>query len=141
MSSKQEKLNNLLHQQLFYWNYYFNNNDEYDSTQRNILMDNILFLLELGADINSKNKYGETILMHCITFDFDLNFIEKLISLGANINTKNIDNETVLTYALRDYYYCTDLQLVRKLIELGADTSKLNNCYKKKLNEVLSQND
>lgn len=65
----------------------------------------ITTLLEHGADVNAKDKYGNTALMHTILDSFNLskqnklNIAKILIDNGANLNIKNNNNDTALTLA------------------------------------------
>lgn len=77
--------------------------------------DNIIkYLIENGADINYKNKYGETFFMYACKSSID---IEYLIKQGANINTQSLNGETPLIWSIKDE---NDTN-VRILLENDAD--------------------
>ncbi len=71
-------------------------------------------------------------------FTYNTNKIDKLISLGSDINTKDSDNKTILMYALQ---FCKDSEVIKKLIEPGADTSNLCSYDYNRLQRVLGQSD
>lgn len=52
-------------------------------------------LIELGADVNAKNKDGSTALMHAQTPEQT----QLLLKAGADVNAKDDDGRTVLMYA------------------------------------------
>ena len=80
-------------------------------------------LLELGADINAANEFGETAL-HGATYHAALKVIQFLVERGANINATNWADQTPLRVADGHFYSGTFLRypdasaLLRKL---GAD--------------------
>jgi ankyrin repeat protein len=80
-------------------------------------------LLEMGADINAANEFGETAL-HGATYHAALKVIQFLVERGANINATNWADQTPLRVADGHFYSGTFLRypdasaLLRKL---GAD--------------------
>jgi ankyrin repeat protein len=77
---------------------------------------NIELLIEKGADINSKNMDGETVLMNAIQ-NGNTELVELLIKNGAEINGKSKDGETALMYAAQN----GNTELVARLIKNGAE--------------------
>jgi ankyrin repeat protein len=80
-------------------------------------------LLEMGADINAANEFGETAL-HGATYHAALKVIQFLVERGANLNATNWADQTALRIAEGHFYSGTFLRypeasaLLRKL---GAD--------------------
>ncbi|MCQ2913746.1 MAG: ankyrin repeat domain-containing protein, partial [Alphaproteobacteria bacterium] len=56
--------------------------------------------LERGIDINSKDKYGRTVLMYVVIYNRNPEVIEKLVELGADVNEKDNYEYTPLIYAV-----------------------------------------
>ncbi len=86
-------------------------------------IETISLLLEMGADINAANEFGETAL-HGATYHAALKVIQFLVERGANINATNWADQTALRVADGHFYSGTFLRypeasaLLRKL---GAD--------------------
>ena len=79
-------------------------------------------LLELGADVNVVDVYGNTALhWACAKGDFPL-IAEILVSNGANINQRENQGITPLMAAVMVGH----IEAARKLLELGADTHVLD---------------
>ena len=76
--------------------------------------DVVAALIDQGADINKKNKRGETALMIAIE-DGDARLAYILIEKGANVNEKNGETTALMLASARNYD-C----IVTKLIEKGA---------------------
>ena len=61
------------------------------------------YLIEAGADLNIRDREGETALMHAIANgDQDLEVVKDLIAHGADVNAKDRMVATVLSYASSD---------------------------------------
>ena len=78
------------------------------------------FLLENGADLNSKNKNGETPVYVAIEFN-QKKCLALLLQKGADVNGCG-ENWTPLTKAID----CNKIDCVRLLIEKGADLNILD---------------
>ena len=72
-------------------------------------------LLEKGADVNAKNKFGETALMRAKTAEQT----KLLIDAGADVNAKDCDGETALMCA-------QTAEQTKLLLEKGADVNAEN---------------
>jgi len=71
------------------------------------------FLIDNGADINQKDKDGNTLLLQKITSrNFNYMDIKFLLDNGADINIKNNDKQTVLHFI----YKLNDLNLINDLM-------------------------
>jgi ankyrin repeat protein len=83
----------------------------------------ITYLLELGADINAANEFGETAL-HGATYHAAQKVVQFLAERGANLNATNWSDQTALRVAEGHFYsgtfvrYPETAELLRKL---GAD--------------------
>lgn len=78
-------------------------------------MSAVKFLLENGADVNTKDNKGFTLLMYCVQFN-DLSLIELAISYGAKVNDKDISGFTALDYAIQN----NNLDAVKLLHDNGS---------------------
>ncbi|ORX85013.1 ankyrin [Anaeromyces robustus] len=56
----------------------------------------VQYLIEHGANLNKKNDYGNTPLIHAVKYNNDISIIRELINNGSDINVKNNLRETVL---------------------------------------------
>ncbi|WP_341808229.1 ankyrin repeat domain-containing protein [Wolbachia endosymbiont (group E) of Neria commutata] len=61
----------------------------------------VKLLIEKGADVNAKNKYGEAIL-HFAVVEGNLEIVKLLLEHGANINYQGSYNDTVLHEAIKN---------------------------------------
>jgi len=76
----------------------------------------VKFLLEAEADINSKDRSGNTALMLASLYGSST-VIKLLLKFGANVNDRNNDAETPLMLAC----ISGDITTIRTLIKSGAD--------------------
>jgi ankyrin repeat protein len=79
-------------------------------------MSAIKFLLENGADVNTKDNKNFTLLMYCAKFN-DLTLISLALSYGAKVNVKDSSGFTALDYAIKN----NNLNSVKLLVENGAE--------------------
>jgi len=83
----------------------------------------VKLLIEDGADINAKDKYGNTPLIIAARDD-RAEIVKILIENGAEVNAKNEKGETPLYWVL-----CNDnTEIAKFLIEKGADV-KAKSCF------------
>jgi ankyrin repeat protein len=76
-----------------------------------------LELIEKGADINSRDKYGNTALMNA-SYEGLMPIVEKLINAGADVNAYDEENNyDALQYAVMKNH----LDIVRVLLKAGAN--------------------
>ena len=78
-------------------------------------------LIKAGADINAKNKDGNTAL-HRVSERGHAKMVEALIKAGADINAKNKDGNTALHWVSE----CGHADVVKLLINAGADINAKN---------------
>lgn len=78
-------------------------------------MSAIKFLLENGADVNTKDNKNFTLLMYCVQFN-DLSLIDLALSYGAKVNVSDISGFTALDYAIQN----NNLDAVKLLYNSGA---------------------
>ena len=64
-----------------------------------VRLDIMEMLIEKGADVNAKNKYGDTPLMYASKVEGRLPSVSLLLKHGANMNVKNYDDKTALMLA------------------------------------------
>lgn len=85
-------------------------------------IENVKNLIEMGADINSKDRQGNTILHWLARWDQD-EFIRFLIEQGADVNTQNKDGFTPLHLAAQ----WGQLDVAKVLINNGANINAESN--------------
>lgn len=76
----------------------------------------VKFLLENGADVNTKDNKNFTLLMYCVQFN-DLSLIELALSYGARVNDRDSSGFTALDYAIKN----NNLDSVKLLHNYGAE--------------------
>lgn len=81
----------------------------------------IQILLNAGAKINAKNRYGYTPL-HCAAIYNGSKTVETLLNAGANINATDLMDYTALHWAA----YHNNNETVTTLLNAGADTDATN---------------
>ena len=84
-------------------------------------------MLPVGADVNAKDKHGNTPLYEAMTRSYPCANIwaaNLLLSHGADINVKNNDGETVLKTAV---FWCDNVEVIKYLVSHGADIHAKNN--------------
>ncbi len=97
-------------------------------------MTDIEYLLKNGADVNTKDEKGFSLLMSC-SKNNDINSINTLLSYGVNINTKDTKGNTALDYAVA----ANNLKIVKILVENGAIINDVSYmlAINKKLKDIL----
>lgn len=85
--------------------------------------DKIRYLIENGADVNTKTENGNTQL-HYVAKNNNIDIVKLLIEHGADVNTRNDHEETPLTWACID----NRSEIVKLLVENGADVNTKDNC-------------
>lgn len=78
-------------------------------------MNAVKFLLENGANVNTKDKKGFTLLMYCVQCN-DINLIKLALSYGALICSRDKSGFTALDYAVKN----NNLEIVKLLCTNGA---------------------
>ncbi|AVL95151.1 ankyrin repeat protein [Moumouvirus australiensis] len=92
----------------------------------------IKLLLEFGADINIKNKNGDTVLMTSLMLKpnnlkyNNIEVIKILIEAGADINMRNNQDWTALMLACRCSNINNNIEIVKLLLKAGADINIKN---------------
>lgn len=79
-------------------------------------MSAVRFLLENGADVNTKDSKNFTLLMYCVQFN-DLSLIKFALSYGARINDRDSSGFTALDYAIKN----NNLEVVKLLHNNGSE--------------------
>jgi len=92
-------------------------------------MSAIKFLLENGADVNTKDHKNFTLLMYCAKYN-DLSSISLALSYGARVNIKDSSGFTALDYAIKN----NNLDTVKILVENGAEIFDESYMYAMKSN-------
>ena len=69
------------------------------------------YFIEQGADLNIKDKYGNTVLMNYLIKEEypEESFVKFLIEHGADIYSKNVEGETPFSYVKEYYSPCLGL--------------------------------
>ena len=97
------------------------NKDWKEATRHNNL-ERVRFLLGRGADINSKDQYGQTALMNA-AHRGQVELVRLLIENGADLNTTAKYNLTALMLSL----IARHPEVAQVLIEAGADVNLRSN--------------
>lgn len=79
-------------------------------------------LVSRGADVNAKDRYGDTALM-IASIKGDSEIIRYLIDKGADVNTQNTEGNTALIYAAG----IEKIDSAKQLLEMGANPQIQNN--------------
>lgn len=79
-------------------------------------VDTVSYLLQRGAPVNDKDRYGRTALMMAAICNQD-KIVQLLIENGARVNDKDENDKTVLVHAVS--YSCDDI--VKILLKAGAN--------------------
>jgi len=103
----------------------------------------MLFLLDLGADVNAKDNKGKTPLHHAVagvrmSFDRASQILPLLIDHGADVNARDNEGKTPLHHLVRDLRPDQDIDIddidvnsyvaiMLLLITLGADVHAKDN--------------
>jgi ankyrin repeat protein len=97
-------------------------------------MTDIESLLKNGADVNTKDEKGFSLLM-CCSKNNDKNSINTLLSYGVNMNAKDTKGNTALNYAVAT----NNLNIVKMLVDNGAliNDSSYMLAINKKLKDIL----
>ena len=81
-------------------------------------------LIQDGADVNAKNKYGWTPLMFAAGYNTSMEVLRVLLGAEAEVNAKNKDGRTPLMAAAR---YNSNPEVLGGLIGAGADAKVKDN--------------
>ena len=76
------------------------------------------YLISAGADVNTKNRYGDSPLHEAVERN-NIDLVEYLISAGADVNAKNKDGDTPLHFAIGR----NNIAIVKLLISAGTDVN------------------
>ena len=86
----------------------------------------IITLLQAGADINARDRYGETLLHFvAVRYDDSANIIPVLLGAGADINARDRYGMTLLHSAAKGYF--DSANIITALLQAGADINALAN--------------
>jgi len=88
---------------------------------QNVFYETIAQHLELGADVNERNKYGITPLMYAAN-NGNLSMVNLLLSYGADVNAAYLHSWTPLMLAV----YNEHIEIVKILIGNGAKVNYRN---------------
>ena len=73
-----------------------------------------------GADINAKDKDGETVLMYAVRYNENPKIVKALLAAGADLHAKNLRGITVLMAATG---FNKNPEIIKTLIAAGADVN------------------
>ena len=97
-------------------------------------IESLLHLIALGGDINAKNRNGETPVFYLIGKNLQPADLDKLIALGADITIKDNSQNTLLHSAA----YGNNVEIIKRLVELGLDINAVNSTTKSPLHNAKS---
>jgi ankyrin repeat protein len=78
-------------------------------------------VINLGADVNLQNCYGQTPL-HCASYHGNVQIVQELLQHKADVTIKNKDNDTALKLALKQKHREVVKELI-KVIPLNGNSS------------------
>jgi hypothetical protein len=115
---------------------YINEDDYYDENNQNdksifdyiINEDKIIRLLDLvlygNYNINvNLNKSWYNVLMKLIRYDYDINYMRKVINMNLNINYYDLNGNNALMIAIK---YFRNIDVLSLLVESGINIHKIN---------------
>jgi hypothetical protein len=79
-------------------------------------LDAVKRLVESGSDVNSRDKYGWTVLMRASDNGY-IDVVKYLVEAGADVNSRDTEGCTALTWAT----VSSHIDVVKYLVEAGAD--------------------
>ncbi len=82
--------------------------------------------LQLGADVNIKNIYNYTPLMHAVKNIKDIKLVKLLIDEGADVNVIDETGMTALGYSVYSYEDNNSIAITRLLLNSGAKVNRKN---------------
>ena len=102
-------------------------------------VDIMRWLLNHDADANAQSNYSFTPLFEAVS-RMHLEALQVLFHYNADINSQNFEGKTPLYYVLSNYSSkCGFVDMVRQLLELGADPNICANDYATPLHEASSR--
>jgi ankyrin repeat protein len=98
--------------------------------------------LKYNPDINARNRFGETALMHACARDFETmeNVQLSLLEQGADVSAADQNGNTALHYAAGNDSNTGAKTLCDMLLDFGADTGAVNNAKKTALDIATEKN-
>lgn len=96
--------------------------DALTSSREKELFPIIILLIDAGADINSIDSFGNTVLHYAVEQE-NIDLVELFLKLGCDVNqTLRHDRDTILHYAC----FQKNREIISKLIENGANREVVN---------------
>ena len=80
----------------------------------------ITLLLDSGADINARDNYGATVLMHSANHHYNESVVRVLLNRGATVNEIDKKGRTALWYSVQ----CGSPQITGLLLNAGAEVDR-----------------
>lgn len=95
----------------------------------------ITIFLELGANVNATDNYGDTPLHFAAGSGFNVDAVKKLIAYGASPNALNRDKQTPLERALNR---ANNIDIIN-LVEVSKVLLKINNQISQKMKDAVTR--
>ncbi|OPZ79239.1 MAG: Ankyrin repeats (3 copies) [Alphaproteobacteria bacterium ADurb.Bin438] len=90
----------------------------------NVKYDELSSLLQNGYNINEKEpRFGLSLLMRAVSFNYDAEVIQKLIRLGANVGERDKSGKTALMHAVS---FNNNPEVIKTLINNGAEVNDVD---------------
>lgn len=97
--------------------------------QKKAYKDIVQTLIDAKADVNAKDKHGNTALIAAVNSKSN-EIVQALLNAGANVNAKNDNGYTALMEAAINH----NCEIIQTLISLGADINLKDNSGNRALN-------
>ncbi|XP_075237918.1 uncharacterized protein LOC142334105 [Lycorma delicatula] len=91
-------------------------------------------LVDRGGNINNTDVRHVSPLLQCIKSKRNVNFVKEILKMGANVNEIcDKDKNTILHLAVSNFCSGDDIEIIKLLVDSGADINAANSAWEKPL--------